>query len=555
MRIPLFGLGMLAKSPYVTAKLLTNMYVENRPGSGVVGMSPEKSMLVAYQRPGLSAPRINFGATPPRGALFFKNLSLSYIVHRGVLWEVNNAGVNTMRGNLNTQTGRVSMANNATQVIVVDGLNGYIYSTLPAIGTAQAITSITSSGQLATLTTAAPHALITGNIIVLTGNTPADYNGTYTVTVTGASTLTYKMLTSPGGAAGPVGAYTNPTFAVITSGMPANPTTVSYLVDTFFCTFAGKREVYASATDDGLFWDPLLFLGPGSSSTPTLLTWASNGILLVFSDLSTEQWAPSQQIGFPLAPQQGTAIEWGCAAIWSASKYDNTVALLMHNSTGEQMIASLGGVIPKQISSIDLDSVMATYANVQDASAYTFMRGGHQMYVINFDSAGMSWAYDESSGIWGPYKSLGLSRFRIEFAFLFLNQIWVADYATGVFYVLDFTALTDNGDSIEREIVGETLTNPDGEFIDVECLRVDCEVGDGLPNGQGANPQIALSISRDNAKTWGPDMWRTMGATGQYATRIEWRRLGGNQRQFTPRLRVTDPVPWVITSACINPPN
>ena len=100
--------------------------------------------------------------------------------------------------------------------------------------------------------------------------------------------------------------------------------------------------------------------------------------------------------------------------------------------------------------------------------------------------------------------------------------------------------------------MGETLRSPDGSFLDINNLRVDMEVGDGLTTGQGSNPQIGLSISRDNGKTWGPDMWRTFGKTGEYATRVEWRRLG-SPRQCTPKLRVTDPVPFCIVSAAINP--
>jgi hypothetical protein len=78
------------------------------------------------------------------------------------------------------------------------------------------------------------------------------------------------------------------------------------------------------------------------------------------------------------------------------------------------------------------------------------------------------------------------------------------------------------------------------------------EVGVGLTSGQGVNPQIGLSISRDNGKTWGPQMWKTFGAIGEYRTRVEWRRLG-SPREASFKLTVTDPVPVVFVSACINP--
>jgi hypothetical protein len=57
------------------------------------------------------------------------------------------------------------------------------------------------------MTTATPHGLVTGNQITITGNLPTAFNGTYVVTVTGASTLTYVMASTPASDATTVGSY------------------------------------------------------------------------------------------------------------------------------------------------------------------------------------------------------------------------------------------------------------------------------------------------------------------------------------------------------------
>jgi len=72
---------------------------------------------------------------------------------------------------------------------------------------AQTISTITRAGTLATLTTAAPHGLSTGNYVTVIGTTPAGFSGTYMVTVTGASTFTYVMAADPGANASVVGTY------------------------------------------------------------------------------------------------------------------------------------------------------------------------------------------------------------------------------------------------------------------------------------------------------------------------------------------------------------
>lgn len=59
------------------------------------------------------------------------------------------------------------------------------------------VTSITRSGSTATVTTSTNHLLATGNTVVIADATQTDYNGEYTVTVTGANTFTYTVANSP----------------------------------------------------------------------------------------------------------------------------------------------------------------------------------------------------------------------------------------------------------------------------------------------------------------------------------------------------------------------
>lgn len=69
------------------------------------------------------------------------------------------------------------------------------------------ISTITHVGALATLTTATPHGLNTGDTVFITGCTPIDYNGTYTVTVTSNVEFTYTMAATPATDATVVGTY------------------------------------------------------------------------------------------------------------------------------------------------------------------------------------------------------------------------------------------------------------------------------------------------------------------------------------------------------------
>lgn len=551
MRIPIFGPGLNAKSPFVTAKKMTNIYAEQRPQG-------EKAAIVGYGTPGVNL-FMNFGATPPRGGLEFEANSVAYVVHRGTLWEINNAGVGTNRGSLNTTTGRVSMAHNGSQVMIVDGTNGYIYSTVAVNGTPQNIASITRVGTIATMTTSTPHLLVTGNMITVNGTTPAGFNGYYTVTVTSPTTLTYNMIVDPGGNATIVSAYTINTFLQIYAAgfnVLPNPTTVTFLAGQFVVNYFGAGRFYVSGNAniayDGLYWDALQFANAETNPDPIQAIWSGNGQLYCLGTQTTEFWGKSGALDFPFAQINGSATEWGLAATWSIAKYDNTFACLMKNRMGQVMIAKMAGYVPQKISTPDIDSIINSYVSTSDATSYSYSLGGHPMYVISFPSAGFTWLYDGSTSMWSPLTSNGLTRHLANFAFTLLNNKILADYATGNLYILSATALTDNGYPITRELISENIAQPDLTRLTVDKVRLDIEVGVGLTIGQGSDPQIELSISRDNGKTWSVGMLTSIGKIGDYKRRVEWRRLG-TAREFTFKFRITDPVQVTIISACINP--
>ena len=98
--------------------------------------------------------------------------------------------------------------NGIDPMIVYDGTR---WSRSATTNTAQTISTITRGGTgnlTATLTTAVAHGLVTGNTITVAGAIPAEFNGTYRITVTGATTLTYTMAVAPSGNATVVGTYT-----------------------------------------------------------------------------------------------------------------------------------------------------------------------------------------------------------------------------------------------------------------------------------------------------------------------------------------------------------
>ena len=120
---PLFGIGTFGKSKNVSSQQRTNLYTE-------IDEDPETTTIHLYPTPG-TVLSLSLGSEPSRGFRAIGNFR--YIVNRNSLYKVANDNTFTNVGTLLTSTGRVSMSDNGTQLIIVDGTagapgGGYIYN-------------------------------------------------------------------------------------------------------------------------------------------------------------------------------------------------------------------------------------------------------------------------------------------------------------------------------------------------------------------------------------------------------------------------------------------
>jgi hypothetical protein len=453
---------MQSRSRAVSAARSQNIYFEQRPAG-------ERNQVVAYGTPGLDL-FTTAGDTAWRGLLPIETTDYLYGVHRGVHYQVDNAGTLTSRGTLNSSTGRVDMAHNGTVSMIVDGTDAY----------------------------------------------------TYTISTT--------------------------TLAEVSDGdLISNPKTCTWL-DGYFIVENGSEFQIST---DGSAWDATEKATPESSPDGIVRVFADHGELTVFGEISTEFWTNTGATDFPFAPLKSSTAEWGCAAPWSVCKFNDSVAFLAKNRMGEVAPAVMQGYIPRIIQSPDFAYEINSYSTVTDATAFSYMLGGHPMYQINFPTAGKSWLYDSLTGHFSPLKSSGITRQRNEIGVNYLAKTVISDYSSGRLYRLNQGTYSENGETIERELISETISSPDRDRFPVDCFRLDMETGVGLASGQGSNPMVMLQVSRDGGQTWGSELWRSAGKIGEYGRRVEWRRLGTSD-QWTFKIRFTDPCKLTLLSATIN---
>lgn len=525
MELPLFGIGVQGKSPVTNSQRRLNLYYQYEKDQ-------DRTAVSVHGTPGLSA-FVDFGDSPVRGIKNYNNLY--YVVHRNKFYSVNNAGTTVQLGTLNTSTGLCDMAFNGTEILVVDGTNGYLYNVtyntffqimLYASGTTTSATTnklVDSGGDF--VNDGVKAGMIVRNTTNLTKATITAVDSGTTLSLSAdimGSTEDYEI---------------GDTF-------PDGATTCEYL-NTYFVVESDDM-IRPSANNDGMTWDATEFAQAEDAPDGIVRVFEDHGELIIFGDETTEYWGVVDNIDFPFARIQGTSDEWGLAAKWSVAKCDNSYMYLAQNTMGQCMLVRSSGYTPIPIQDQEFHTRINNYSTVTDARAFAYLLGGHPMYQITFPTAGETWLYDLSTDSFSELKSNKITRHRADLYVNFLNKHYVTDYENGRIYELTDDVFTDNGMPILRQLRSRHFFSKDHTELIVDRLQLVMETGVGLASGQGSDPQCMLRISKDGGHSWGNELTAPIGAVGDYIARVLFEDMG-SARDWVFELGISDPIPVHMT--------
>ena len=172
------------------------------------------------------------------------------------------------------------------------------------------------------------------------------------------------------------------------------------------------------------------------------------------------------------------------------------------------------------------------------------------MLEVTFPIAGYTFLFDAMSQVWSTLQTGaqdgGAHNIRFITTFNFNN--FCADAISGNVYFLATGTNTDNGQPIKRSVTSRHFYQG-GNTFGIDEIFFDMETGNGLQTGQGSDPIIMMEVSKDGGRTYNTVRYLKMGKVGQYKSpRVIARRLGSS-RDFVIRLTLTDPVPFIMSSA------
>lgn len=187
---------------------------------------------------------------------------------------------------------------------------------------------------------------------------------------------------------------------IVADGFP-NPCVMGAFADSYFLALQGQSNQYAvSALLDGTAWDALSVAQVSESSNAVLAFIVDHREIWLFGSKTTEIWYDSGDPSFPFQPIQGTFIEQGIIAPFSAGKLDNTVIWLGGDERGAGIVWKAEGYTPKRISTHAVESVIQGLPTYRNALAWTYQQDGHGFYVLYLPNADTTWVYDVAAQSW-----------------------------------------------------------------------------------------------------------------------------------------------------------
>lgn len=285
----------------------------------------------------------------------------------------------------------------------------------------------------------------------------------------------------------------------------------------------------------GTSFDPLDIAAKSGNADPIVTILVIQKNLWLIGALTTEPWIGTGAADFYFQQVQGTFINHGCIAPYSAATTDVVGFWLMQDLQGKNIIVKTKGYDVEEISTPYLVSQFNTYDRTDDAIGMILQTEDHAFYILVFPEAGVVWAMELSTGYWCQLAKWDtdtgtFTRYRANGCAFAFGYNLIIDYSTGKIYKLNAAIATDDGANMKFVRTFIHMVGPDFQKVLYKNLQANIEPGTSTKQvgdeSEDNEPQIFLSYSDDRGKTFGTVISQSLGRDGQYRTSPKWPKLG-----------------------------
>lgn len=290
-------------------------------------------------------------------------------------------------------------------------------------------------------------------------------------------------------------------------------------------------------------FDALNFATAEGSPDTTVGLKVDQRQVLQFGERSLELWSIRDISGFPFERLEPGFVERGCVNGKTVAKLDQSVFWVADDYT----VRRLDGLTPLRVSTHAVEQWLRT-VTLLSLRGYAYSRDGHLFYLLTAPEG--CFFFNVNSQTWSNRSTYGSEpAWNWGNPVQYDGRILVGSTVSNVIAELDPETYTEVGPTTQVMSWTYMPIYPAGaRRVFFDRLEIVCEVGVGLTSGQGSDPRILLSFSDDGGQTWHNLPTKSLGAIGQYATRVHWDGLGScasaHGRVF--RATISDPVQATI---------
>lgn len=288
----------------------------------------------------------------------------------------------------------------------------------------------------------------------------------------------------------------------------------------------------------GTSFDPLDIAAKSGFADPIVAILVIQKNLWLIGELTTETWIGTGAADFYFQQVQGTFINHGCIAPYSAATTDVVGFWLMQDLQGKNIIIRTKGYDVEEVSTPYLVSQFNTYETTGDAIGMILQIEDHAFYILAFPTANITWAMELTTGYWFQLGKWNLDtesfdRYLANGCCYAFGYVMVAHYSNGKIYKLNAQLATDQGE--DMKFIRTFLHMVGSEFnrviyknasLNIEPGTSLVPLGDANDAAGDTEPEILLSWSDDRGKTFGTPLPQSLGRQGQFLTDPQWNRLG-----------------------------
>lgn len=299
---------------------------------------------------------------------------------------------------------------------------------------------------------------------------------------------------------------------------------------------------FGSDVNSATAYDALNFATAESSPDALVGLKVDHEEVFLAGEKTCEFWFNNGGSGFPYERMSNGVLELGCANGKTIAKLDNSIFWV----ASDYSVRRLDGFTPVRVST---HAVEQWLHNITLASlrGYSFSLEGHLFYMLRATEG--AFFFDVTTQLWHERQSYGFSTWNWGNPIQFAGKVLVGSTTSNVIAELSPTTFADLSDTQRMEWTYQPVYF-EGARVFHDKLELTLDVGVGLTSGQGSAPEVMLDISNDGGRTWQALPTRSIGALGNYGTKVTWHGLGSSAHRVY-RLAVSDPVKVAVTDAVL----